>query len=648
MMLDSQQEVDAQLLTGQISEAFGALVRIGKKIKSGRLSQKELTSEGEVAVALLSMLGANCQDFTRERQRGVLKVGYAHFDELRRQLDKDVAYILKDWLSYMDAALEGRKVPKLSHVKNFRPAVKSQRTRGTVERDEAQRLRKQLQQQQQQYQEQQRRSEARERCVRKQVEQQKQAERQAEKHQRDAEMQKQHALWTAEMQKRDAADSKRAREQQQSEQKRRQESMRMKQELDTVKQSMRTQEESMRTQREETARKTGEQFAKLQAEQKRAKAELHREREEARERQRVQELRFLKDSKKELAAQRTEKRADLDKAREQAGTLAAEVATEEKAIAEFRVERLDKATKIVILLGKTGAGKSTFSNRLSGDKSKFGDQGPCKTSGRGKSETQTHTKQLVSLGDDSGVQIAIVDTPGYADSAGRRRDRRHSDMLCAYLQGCGGINAFVLVHNGAETRICGNFQKMVKEYEAMFGMDFWSRLIIVATRVEGLTKEQFDADVLAQDIRDALELDVELPIIPIGSQDYAASIANFAKQIPSERHQFKSIVSPIDELKQQHAVAEDKANTIARKVAEIEAKIANVDCQIKGLGGCATAGEEVTTKDATAQPGAEAHRLRARRRRQKRKAHSRFSNRFDRGATKAVPCLLLTRVVSLV
>jgi len=603
MMLDSQQEVDAQLLTGQISEAFGALVRIGKKIKGGRLSQKELTSENEVAVALLSMLGANCADFTRERQRGVLKVGYAHFDELRRQLDQDAAYMLKDWLSYMDAALQGRKVPKLTHIKNLRPAAKSQRTRGTVERDQARRVRKQLQQQQQ---EQQRAElEARERRVRKQLEEQKQAAKQAEKHQRqrDAEMQKQHRLLRAELQKRDAADFQKAREQQQLEQRRRQE-------MDTLKgdfkrsqkeleANFKRKEESMRIQQEESARKTGERFAKIQAEQK-------REREEARERERVQELRFLMARKKELAAQRTEKRADLDKAREQAGALAAEVATEEKAIAEFRVERLDKATKIVILLGKTGSGKSTFSNRLSGDKSKFGDQGPCKTSRRGKSETQTHTKQLVSLGDDSDVQIAVVDTPGYADSAGRRRDRRHSDMLCAYLKGCGGINAFVLVHNGAETRICGNFQKMVKEYEAMFGMDFWSRLIIVATRVEGLTKQQFEAEALAQDIRDALELDVEVPIIPIGCQDYAASIANFAKQIPSERHQFKKIVSPIDELKQRHAVAQAKAKAIARNVAEIEAKIANVDSKIKGLGGRTTAGEKPTTKHATVQPGAEA------------------------------------------
>jgi len=124
MRLDSQQQVDAQMLTKQISETFGMFCRIADKVKGGRLSQRELTSENEVAVALLTMLGANCEDFTRERQGNVLMVGYAHFDGLRRQLDKDSAFILKDWLSYIDSALLSK------------PLTKLQITRSTLERAE--------------------------------------------------------------------------------------------------------------------------------------------------------------------------------------------------------------------------------------------------------------------------------------------------------------------------------------------------------------------------------------------------------------------------------------------------------------------------------------------------------------------------------
>jgi len=124
-MLDSQELVNAQVLTKQISDTFGELGRIADKVKGGRLSQQELTCENEVAVALLTMLGSNCEDITRRRQSNVLQVAYAHFDSLRRQLDKDSAFILKDWISYMDSALLSK------------PLTKLQITRSTLERAEA-------------------------------------------------------------------------------------------------------------------------------------------------------------------------------------------------------------------------------------------------------------------------------------------------------------------------------------------------------------------------------------------------------------------------------------------------------------------------------------------------------------------------------
>jgi len=130
MMLDSQEQVDAQLLTKQISEAFGALGRIANKIKGGRLTQQELTSENEVAVALLSMLGSNCEDFTREGQRNVLMVGYAHFGSLRRALDQDSAYILKDWLSYIDSALLSKPLTKLQITRNTLERAEAYMTKG--------------------------------------------------------------------------------------------------------------------------------------------------------------------------------------------------------------------------------------------------------------------------------------------------------------------------------------------------------------------------------------------------------------------------------------------------------------------------------------------------------------------------------------
>eukprot|EP00483_Globobulimina_turgida_P009218 UN09237 len=154
-----------------------------------------------------------------------------------------------------------------------------------------------------------------------------------------------------------------------------------------------------------------------------------------------------------------------------------QIALEEKEIAEFKMERNDHSTKIIITLGMTGGGKSTFCNRMFGDNSLFGNKGPCKTSGDSKSCTQENSKLVVQIGEH---KITIVDTPGFGDSFGR--DRQHGNKLCAYLKGCGGINAFVLIRNGTNPRFDQSFQTMLRQYHDMFGDVFFQRLIIIATR----------------------------------------------------------------------------------------------------------------------------------------------------------------------
>ena len=92
-----------------------------------------------------------------------------------------------------------------------------------------------------------------------------------------------------------------------------------------------------------------------------------------------------------------------------------QILLEEADIKEFKIERNDASTKIIITLGPTGGGKSTLCNRMSGDKSLLGDKGPCKTSGDSKSCTQSNAKLVVEIG---GHKITIIDTPGIGDSFG--------------------------------------------------------------------------------------------------------------------------------------------------------------------------------------------------------------------------------------
>eukprot|EP01083_Nonionella_stella_P249298 862224_1 len=116
-------------------------------------------------------------------------------------------------------------------------------------------------------------------------------------------------------------------------------------------------------------------------------------------------------------------------------------------------------TKFIVGLGHTGNGKSTVMNRLYGDNSKYGDKGPYEADDCDQSVTTNPQHKTCTI---NNINCVLVDTPGYKDS--QNRDDLHFNNLEAYLYGCGGVDAFLLVVNGTNMRFDGNFQSMLQEY----------------------------------------------------------------------------------------------------------------------------------------------------------------------------------------
>merc|ERR1712087_744190 len=280
-----------------------------------------------------------------------------------------------------------------------------------------------------------------------------------------------------------------------------------------------------------------------------------------------------------LIAQLNEKQSDYEVLRDAVNLLADQIQKEEKEIDEFKVERINKSAKVIILMGRTGGGKSTFSNRLSGDTSVLGDQGPSIASASCKSVTQENSKQLITFGDHL---IAVVDTPGVGDSYGR--DREHSNRLCAYLKGCGGINAFVVVCNGACPRFDAHFKQMLQQYDLMFGgKAFWERLIIVATRVESYVQKQFRKENLLGEIGVLFNIEdvkSKIQVIPIGFDGYEQSLKDFVAAIPADRLEFKQVESPIDELRVEHEAEQGKLDALSKTIRGIQTQIYAVDSKL--------------------------------------------------------------------
>ena len=156
------------------------------------------------------------------------------------------------------------------------------------------------------------------------------------------------------------------------------------------------------------------------------------------------------------------------------------------------------------------------------------------------------------------------------------------------MKGCGGINAFVLVRNGANVRFDQPFQNMLKQYHEMFGQKFFERLIIVATRIEGFTKMQYEQNnqenVLRADICNLFNLnDLVIPVIPIGFEGYKESIKALVHAVPSDRHSFEQVKSPIDDLRTSHNAACSEENRIMSQIERIRSEIVRVDGEMRAL-----------------------------------------------------------------
>jgi len=133
----------------------------------------------------------------------------------------------------------------------------------------------------------------------------------------------------------------------------------------------------------------------------------------------------------------------------------------------------------IVIIGQTGAGKSTLSNVLIGEA--FDCQNCSFAVCDGQNSCTKNTKYVAGpwLGD--GANFTIVDTPGFGDSD--NDDNELIDEMMDVLKNTiKGANAIVLLRNGMEPRFDASLQQMIREMQALFGEDFWEFTLIGVSR----------------------------------------------------------------------------------------------------------------------------------------------------------------------
>jgi len=160
---------------------------------------------------------------------------------------------------------------------------------------------------------------------------------------------------------------------------------------------------------------------------------------------------------------------------------------------DFYKERHTAASKVVVVVGPTGFGKSTFCHRMCGnDDSKDDleekDPGYFNVAEYGKAEPETTKLSKRRMGvrlthndDKSEFELSVVDTVGaYDDDV---KEQHHKNIVAEYFSSCGGINMLCIFYKFLG-KADANYKALLQSYKQFWGPGIRKHCVLIITHCD--------------------------------------------------------------------------------------------------------------------------------------------------------------------
>merc|ERR1712051_830456 len=248
---------------------------------------------------------------------------------------------------------------------------------------------------------------------------------------------------------------------------------------------------------------------------------------------------------------------------------------------------VDNGRKKILVIGKTGTGKSSLCNVLCGADH---DADLFPVSAEAMSCTQRTFFCDAFFYNNKEEPFSLIDTIGFDDPDKDDDAGIISELVLRLKHGCDHVNLFIIAVNGQSPRLDGSLLGMIKIFEGMFGQDFWKQVVVLFTRMPMDEKAKKKREKNSKQSDDELAQKYMAEVakrFKHGKQiDYVFLDSCFDKEDPDEKRCFDQAMDKI--LK-----AFDAANGLpTSKVQEVATEKAALRREIEEKESAAKAAEE--------------------------------------------------------